>query len=277
MYVSEKDGYKLEIGIDDFPVSYGIENNLSTMISWHRRYNIGNEHNFVTPNDFFMDLVMYNVPKENVIDYVKSGKADLLDLKQEDDSYILTYYDKEKTESNIYRKEEFLPHEAIIDSIVQELKDYELFELVKQNNIIKPLYMFEHSDISISTVDYNDRWDSGQIGWIYISYDDIKKEYGAINEDTLKLAEDIINSEVENYDYYLRGELYYYELSHNGKILENCCGFIGDFEDVKNHIKDVLPDECKSMTENLQEIQPSNTTGTSYMNDYNEEWEEQEL
>ena len=34
--------------------------------------------------------------------------------------------------------------------------------------MIKPLYMYDHSGITISTSCFNDRFDSGQIGWVFI-------------------------------------------------------------------------------------------------------------
>ena len=34
--------------------------------------------------------------------------------------------------------------------------------------VMEPLYMMDHSGLSLSTSDFHDRFDSGQIGWIYI-------------------------------------------------------------------------------------------------------------
>ena len=43
--------------------------------------------------------------------------------------------------------------------------------------ITLPVYMFDHSGIKLSTQDFNDPWDSGQIGWIAAFEDGIKKSF----------------------------------------------------------------------------------------------------
>jgi hypothetical protein len=41
-----------------------------------------------------------------------------------------------------------------------------------------PVYLYDHSGITVSTEPFSCPWDSGQIGWIYVSYERIEKEYG---------------------------------------------------------------------------------------------------
>ena len=68
----------------------------------------------------------------------------------------------------------------------------------------------DHSGLAMQTTSFNDPWDSGQVGWIYVSKEDALKEFGgekmigAIREK----AEDLMRSEVAAYDSYLRGECY---------------------------------------------------------------------
>jgi len=43
--------------------------------------------------------------------------------------------------------------------------------------IYLPVYMYDHSGITINTVGFSCGWDSGQIGYIYVTKDKIRKEY----------------------------------------------------------------------------------------------------
>lgn len=74
--------------------------------------------------------------------------------------------------------------------------------------MIKPLYMYDHSGITISTKPFSCSWDSGQIGWVFI--DETRLQYmsgdaSGFNELNL---EEIIDGEVKGYDQYLTGEVY---------------------------------------------------------------------
>jgi hypothetical protein len=81
-----------------------------------------------------------------------------------------------------------------------------------------PLYLYDHSGITISTGPFNCPWDSGQVGWIYIESTTINTEFGG---DRAK-AERCLEAEVKEYDDYLTGETY-------GWIVdgESCWGFLG--------------------------------------------------
>lgn len=67
---------------------------------------------------------------------------------------------------------------------LEELKD-----LINKNYevmAILPLYMFEHGNMLLGTSDFGDKWDSGQIGFVFVTKDmarefDLKTEQEAIN------------------------------------------------------------------------------------------------
>jgi hypothetical protein len=46
------------------------------------------------------------------------------------------------------------------------------------SNIVLPVYMYDHSGITINTTGFSCGWDSGQVGIIYISRKDAIKEWG---------------------------------------------------------------------------------------------------
>ena len=46
----------------------------------------------------------------------------------------------------------------------------------EDGGVAMPLYLYEHSGITISLTDFKDRWDSGQVGWVYIDKETMDKE-----------------------------------------------------------------------------------------------------
>ncbi|MGH7885662.1 MAG: hypothetical protein ACRENO_08220 [Thermodesulfobacteriota bacterium] len=129
------------------------------------------------------------------------------------------------------------------DIQVDSEEDYK--EAIKEAKIILPIFMYDHSGISISTrrdYPFNDEWDSGQVGVIFITEEKLKKEYGVktITEEIIKQATDCLVGEVETYNQYLSGDVYGFEkfrletCDHhsNHKVdSDSCWGFFGsDFE-----------------------------------------------
>lgn len=102
--------------------------------------------------------------------------------------------------------------------------------------VILPLYLYDHSGITMSTTDFNDRWDSGQVGYIIATKEQIRNLLG--KEPLPEMKEEIereLIAETKNYDAYLQGDCYAYEITdETGGIVDSCCGFYGD------SLKDVL-------------------------------------
>jgi hypothetical protein len=108
--------------------------------------------------------------------------------------------------------------------------------------MIKPLYMYDHSGITISTSPFGCQWDSGQIGWVFIE----EKQWISMMGEDMDRSEErllrIIDSEVETYDKYLQGEVYQYKiyeveecsLGHQHRTLVECCGGYFDEEDCRS-------------------------------------------
>lgn len=163
-------GVRLSIHTDETPCDPRTEfDHLGKMVCFHKRYNLGDKHDFGSPDDFQ--------------EWLKENKA-----------------------------------------------------------LVMPLYLYDHSGLTISTsltYPYNDQWDAGQVGWAYITYEDIKKEYSLkrVSPEALEKARKLLVSEIEEYDTYLRGEIYGYVLEkvHDcgecGKEvdehIDSCWGFYG--------------------------------------------------
>lgn len=101
--------------------------------------------------------------------------------------------------------------------------------------MVKPLYLMDHSILSMSTGSFGCPLDSGQIGFIFVTEKDIKEAWDEYPGD--ELLSRILESEVDLYDKYLRGDMYSYEVreyckcEHCGHesydIIDSCCGFHG--------------------------------------------------
>ena len=112
--------------------------------------------------------------------------------------------------------------------------------------ICLPLYLFDHSGITMKTTPFSCPWDSGWVGLIYITKARVRKEYNwkVITKDRAEKILDYLRAEVETYDQYLTGEVYGYKvLNPDGEDVHSCWGFYGDdheasglLESAKNEI-----------------------------------------
>lgn len=73
-----------------------------------------------------------------------------------------------------------------------------------------PLYLYDHSGITMRTTPFPCPWDSGQVGFIYVSRKRAAEEWGEDFIDVRVLA--CLLAEVEEYDQYLTGDVYEYEI-----------------------------------------------------------------
>ena len=108
-------------------------------------------------------------------------------------------------------------------------------EIAKDKNYLSlPLFLYDHSGITMNTTGFSCPWDSGQVGIIFVSKEMVLKEYNA-KRITKKLREkvyDLLRAEVETYDQYLTDDVYGFRVEdENGEIIESCWGFYGESED----------------------------------------------
>ena len=128
-----------------------------------------------------------------------------------------------------YRQEAFESWDELKAEIIEKEKPL----------VIKPLYMYDHSGITISTEPFSCPWDSGQIGWVYITNKRIDACGTTINDNETftqykERLEEYLEIEVKTYDQYITGDVYQFQLTdENGEIIDSCGGFFGD--DWKNN------------------------------------------
>lgn len=123
--------------------------------------------------------------------------------------------------------------------------------------ICKPVHLYNHGDISISTsygYPYNCRWDSGTIGFAVVTKEDIRNFWGIkrVTEGYIDEADKILEAELKELDYYGRGEVYGFEITdENGDHIDSCGGFYGD--DWKlNGMIDYIPEDLHDQLENIE-------------------------
>lgn len=169
-------GHDICIVADDAPTDpRKLENNLGTLVCWHKKGKYGDEQ-----------------PNENRCDYLANIICGC--------------------SGSVYGND--------IDLI---LKMFEKF-----GGIILPVYMLDHSGITLKTTPFNDRWDSGLLGYIYVTKQKLTDEN--MSHFAKEQIESILKNEVELYSEYLNGEVYGYEIYKEGddkEALDSSWGFYG--------------------------------------------------
>lgn len=178
------DNYILRVYYDDSPSDPREDENLTKMVCFHNRYNLGDDHDF---------------------------KADDFNGWAEMEKYITG---------------------------------------VEKPIVIKSLYLFDHGGITIGTRPFGDRWDSGQVGFVYIRKEDVRNEFSIkrCGQNMVERCNVILNGEVEMYDNYIQGLVYGYRVFKvtDGveEELEACWGFY-DVDECMTEAKCIM-EWCKN-------------------------------
>lgn len=77
-----------------------------------------------------------------------------------------------------------------------------------------PLFLLDHSGLTLATTDFDDPWDSGCVGVIFTTYDKIKAEYGVseVDPDLIERVGNMLENEVTEFNTYLNNEIYGFRL-----------------------------------------------------------------
>ena len=134
-----------------------------------------------------------------------------------------------------HRRYDLGDEEPWFDRLVDECRSWDEVEhrLKKDEGavVILPLYLYDHGGLTISTGRFSCPWDSGQVGFIYLTREKIKQEYGWTRL-TAKRRERLtkyLKGEVELYDQYVRGDMYGFVIEDDdGNEHDSCWGFFGE-------------------------------------------------
>lgn len=250
--VQDKKGncYRLRIEQDEICNSPRDWDNLGHMVCWHRDYKLGDQHNFSEPRDFPQELLFSEYSggrarNNPVFEFLKSGKAKDARLEYnrstrewelKENHYWTSKSDWRVSSSYAASLKDKVP-DWFLDDCLSALSTGELLSLVKQMKgmAILPLYLYDHSGITMKTGGFSCPWDSGQVGWIYAAKEDIQKAYGAFTKENLQKAYQCLEGEVETYAQFLEGNVYWY-------CLEKFLGGTVGTESVTP--EDAIEDDC---------------------------------
>ena len=212
---------KLIIKQDDSNFSPREWDNLCTMVCWHSRYNLGDEQPKESPIQYMIQLIKDHGTKKELRKAFQSACPNFSILR----ATIQDYHNNhpEQTVDDIVYD--------YLDEVLDDNKDILDFEL--ENVVMLPLYLYDHSGLTMRTFPFSCPWDSGQVGFAYITKKKMEEEGISVeNEEELRQKmTNIINSEVKTYDNYLTGNVYSIALVDDeveDVIIESCCGFYGE-------------------------------------------------
>ena len=105
--------------------------------------------------------------------------------------------------------------------------------LTKLGYIHERICVYDHSGVSIYLGTPCCRWDSCYIGWYCVSREEVKKQYGVkrLVKQRVNKVKKLMNTEIRTYNNWINGNVYWYELSKNGEVIDSCGGFIADSQE----------------------------------------------
>lgn len=224
---------RVSVETDNTPSNprYDDAGHIGHMMCWHRYYQLGDykENKFADNEDFLNDLVRENIKDNTLINYVKNKKtSNGLELRYDRHEKMWqlwgTYYLfplMSSRDAKLGIIEEYEDVTWLVDDIIEALPQEDKWKLLEKHAqiIFMPLFLYDHSGITMNTCGYSCRWDSGQVGYIYTDrktildlnayYRNKKGKSTKVTKNNWKKAAYLwMEGEVEEYDQYLTGEVY---------------------------------------------------------------------
>jgi len=109
--------------------------------------------------------------------------------------------------------------------------------------VILPLHLYDHSGITMSTSPFSCPWDSGQVGFIYVTREKILKEYSkkVLTKALREKATLLLDAEVKVYDAYISGDAHGYVVKdESGEVIDSCWGYLGDREAARHDAENMV-------------------------------------
>ena len=115
----------------------------------------------------------------------------------------------------------------------------------KYGYVLLPVYLFDHSGITISTTPFSCPWDSGQVGFIYTNLKRVQEmghNWKKWSEKRREQVREWLKGEIKIFDQYLRGDVYGFIVEEDGEEIDSCWGFYGE-DPRTNGMSDYVDDE----------------------------------
>jgi hypothetical protein len=163
---------------------------LGTMACWHRSYKLGDEQPKCDPEEHIRNLVGWDEEKEEAV--------------------LNFWYNKYQA---VRWRENIQSGEDLWDVARSKVKE-RITEEFDRLFISLPTFLYDHGGISMSTGGFSCPWDSGQVGFIYVSREKVREEYGwkVITKKREEKIRGYLRDEVKVYDQYLTGDVYGYKV-----------------------------------------------------------------
>src|SRR5574343_1600293 len=167
-----------------------------TMVCWHRRYGLGEEQPRLDPDGWAKSFASGLLREQG-----RKG-GNFWEWDSEDEDKVMAH----------------------------------VWAIIRKHAVILPLYLYDHSGLSISTGAFGDPWDSGHVGYIYMTRATVVKEFGAFGEVEREQAKKLLKCEVEEYDQYLTGDVWGVIIEERDPVeededawteVDSCWGFYG--------------------------------------------------
>ena len=149
MLMAVEGPYALMVQPDDILISpREVDEHFGTMACFHPRYALGDSHRYMEKDDFLREMY--------------------LDTVGHDEAGLKRYEHMVNIVSSRFRHGPKTEERAVDDAMLK---------VISEKYITLPLYLMDHSGLAMQTTSFNDPWDSGQVGWIYVSKEDALKEF----------------------------------------------------------------------------------------------------
>ena len=126
----------------------------------------------------------------------------------------------------IYNKFKFV--EDCYNGIIND----KLFDYFNKFAYILPVYMYDHSGITINTIPFSCKFDSGKVGYIVLLKKHLKDYSKTLPKKALEKSEKackILKDYITCIDDYITGNCYGFHVENSdGEIIDSCYGFLGD-------------------------------------------------
>lgn len=200
----------VKVHTDTDPLNPRTENdNVGVMFCKHSRYNLGDKD----AEDPFEEVAVYDLGGYTLEGDRYSEVIEMLD------DWVIETRDNEEDHQRTECAYEWM----------YDLPETDERRLRPDIALCLPLGLYDHSGITIfhgtrSPWD-SAGWDSGQVGWHYVTKAKVDEEWNG----DLEAARKYLEAEVKEYDDYLRGNCWGYTIeTRSGEPIDSCWGFLGD-------------------------------------------------
>lgn len=196
------------------------------MACWHRNYRLGDKIEDKNPEEFWQRLVRENVPEGEILAAAEAGKLIGIRIVRcggHDKKGLVNVYETCQWKNPIWEGEpkECLEYEEVNEDtaayyLLGDLTIRHCMALMEPYAVWIPLWLYDHGGITMScgarVGQFADCWDSGQVGWIYVTKDETIKTIGYGESDWKERAIQLMEAEVSVYDQYLTDDVYGFTL-----------------------------------------------------------------